>query len=305
MSPQPLVLFVALLGIGIVRHASAAENQVIDLWPEGVPGFRPDAPKEETRDGHVDHVSIPTLTVVRPAVNQAVPTAVIICPGGSYVRLAMNKEGFPIADWLASHGVTAFVLKYRMEDYGQPSPLRDVLRAVRTVRSRAKEFGLDPMRIGVFGASAGGHLAATAGTMYDSPLGRTGAPIDSVSARPDFLILLYPVMTMTDPYVHQNSRRALLGSHPDAALEEAWSPNLHVTRNTPPAFLAHAEDDKTVPVENTILFYRALRDAGVPAQVNLFEHGSHGFGMRADLGPTSTWPDRCAGWMKEHGWIAQ
>ena len=230
-------------------HA-ASEPPVIDLWPEGVPGLKPDASAEKLVGSTVSNIHHPSLTVYAAPADKANGTAVIIAPGGSYARLSWVNEGTSPAAWLNSLGVTAFILKYRVKEYGHPAPLRDVLRAIRLVRSRAADFGLKTDRIGLLGFSAGGHLAASAGTLYDAPEGRTGAALDSVSGRPDFLLLLYPVITMEAPYAHARSRLNLIGEHPEQALMDHLSPELQVTKDTPPTFLVATEEDKTVPVQN-------------------------------------------------------
>ncbi|WP_432377722.1 alpha/beta hydrolase [Duganella sp. P38] len=288
-----------VLMLGAAGLASAANN-VIPLWPEGVPGKRNIGP-ENVGGGYTSNVSEATLTMVAPAVDHPNGTAVIICPGGGYVRMSTAREGDQYANWLGTLGVTAFVLKYRMQEYGHPAPLQDVLRAVRTLRSRAAEFGIRPDRIGVMGSSAGGHLAASAGTLFDSPLGRTGAQIDSVSARPDFLMLMYPVITMQDPAAHAGSRKALLGAAPSAENLALMSLEKQVSAATPPTLLIHTQEDTAVPVENSILFYQALTKAKVPAEMYLFEHGGHGMGMREGLGTSSLWPRRAEEWLRGRG----
>ena len=285
--------------------ASAAEPAVIPLWPEGVPGLRADASPEKLEDARASNVHQPSLTVYPAPADKATGAAVIICPGGGYMRLSMENEGSQVAAWLNSIGVTAFVLKYRMVEYGHPAPLRDVLRAVRLVRSRAADFALQPDRLGVIGFSAGGHLAASAGTLFDSPEGRTGAALDAVSARPDFLLLMYPVITLHDPYAHAGSRRALLGENATAAQVAAMSLESRVTAATPPTFLVHTQEDTSVPIENSLLFYRALRASGVPTEVHLFEKGPHGFGMRKEFGQTSAWIDRAEDWMRGRGLLTR
>jgi acetyl esterase/lipase len=276
-------------------------SAVIPLWPEGVPGAKPGLGPEHDDGGHTSNVSEPTLTVYGPAVDRPNGTAVIICPGGGYVRLSTQREGEQYAAWLGTLGITSFVLKYRMQEFGHPAPLRDVLRAVRIVRSQAARYHIRPDRIGVMGSSAGGHLAASAGTLFDHPLGRTGAELDKVSARPDFLMLMYPVITMEAPAAHAGSRQALLGAHPTAADVQLMSVEKQVTSATPPTLLIHTQEDQTVPVENSILFYQALTRAKVPAEMYLFEHGSHGMGMRAGLGTASDWPKRAEEWLKARG----
>ncbi|WP_202412787.1 alpha/beta hydrolase [Duganella lactea] len=291
-----------VLMLGAAGLASAADK-VISLWPEGVPGKRDIGP-EQVGNGYTSNVSEATLTMVSPAVDHPNGTAVIICPGGGYVRMSTAREGDQYANWLGTLGVTAFVLKYRMQEYGHPAPLQDVLRAVRTLRSRAAEFGIRADRIGVMGSSAGGHLAASAGTLFDSPLGRTGAPLDSVSARPDFMMLMYPVITMQDPVAHAGSRKALLGANPSAQDLTLMSLEKQVTPATPPTLLIHTQEDNTVPVENSILFYQALTKAKVPTEMYLFEHGGHGMGMRQGLGTSSLWPRRAEEWLRERGLLS-
>jgi acetyl esterase/lipase len=290
-----LILMIALAWSA--AHCLAAPA-VIPLWPEGVPGAK-SIGAEQTADGRISNVSEPTLTVYGPAAGTGNGTAVVICPGGGYVRLSADHEGAKYATWLASLGVTSFVLKYRMKEFGHPAPLQDVLRAVRLVRSRAAEWGLNPARIGVMGSSAGGHLAASAGTLFDHPLGRTGAKLDAISARPDFMMLLYPVITMEGTVVHAGSRKALLGDSPTPELLHLMSVETQVSAATPPTLLIHTQADKSVPVENSILFYQALTKAGVPAEMLLFEQGGHGVGMRSGLGTTSDWPRRAEEWLRD------
>ncbi len=294
----------SLLALVAACSLRAADPAIINLWPEGVPGLKADAgPEKEIADGRVSNIHYPSLTVFAPAAGKANGTAVIVCPGGSYVRLAFDHEGMVPGRWFAARGVWAFVLKYRLKEYGHPAPLRDILRAIRLVRSRAGEFGIRPDRIGVLGFSAGGHLAASAGTLSDAPEGRTGAPLDAVSARPDFMALVYPVITMEPPYAHAASRISLLGATPSPELVSRLSLEKQVTKDTSPAFLVQTEEDKTVPMENSILFYEALKRAGVPAELHLYAVGEHGFGMRPGMGPTSEWPDRLEDWMRFHGWL--
>ncbi len=274
----------------------------LPLWPEGVPAARPEiGPEQVDANGWVTRIAAPSLQVVSPAIDRPNGTAVIICPGGGYVGLSRQREGFQYANWLSALGVTSFVLTNRVGDYGHPAPLQDVLRAVRLVRSRAAEFHLDPDRIGVMGSSAGGHLAACAGTLFDHAAGKTGAALDAVSARPDFLILMYPVITLDDPVAHAGSRQALLGPSPAPELLRLLSVEKQVTAATPPTLLIHTQEDQTVPVDNSILFFQALTRAHVPAEMYLFEHGGHGMGMRDGLGTASEWPRRVEEWLRARG----
>jgi acetyl esterase/lipase len=302
MNQRKLLLAAVLVSAAAL---GGAERPVIDLWPEGVPGLKADASADKLIDNRVSNVHRPTLTFYAAPADKAVGTAVVICPGGAYMRLAIDHEGTMVAEWLNSLGVSAFILRYRMQEYGHPAPLQDVLRAVRTVRSRAAEFGVRPDRIGVIGFSAGGHLTSCAGTLFNDPAGRTGAALDAISARPDFFAPIYPVITMKGESVHAGSRKALLGATPAPELIEKMSTQQQVTKETPPCFLVHAQDDKGVPVENTLMFYDALRKAGVPAEVHLYEKGGHGFGMKPGLGQASTWTKRFEEWIRSHGWLTR
>ena len=283
--------------------ARAAEPAIIPLWPEGVPNRRTDAPPETVVDGRIVHVHEPTLTVYAPTRTPANGTAVIVCPGGGYVRLAIGENGGPQVRWLNDLGVTAFVLKYRLDDYGQPAPLQDVLRAIRLVRRDAAKLGLDPKRIGVWGASAGGHVAACAATMWDDPAGATGAEIDAVSARPDFVALIYPVVTMDPAFAHRGSRRALLGEKPSDETTARWSVERRVRADMPPVFIAATMADRSVPVTNSLRLYDALVTAKVPAEMHVYAQGSHGNSLDPQYGPTAAWPERCADWLRFNGWL--
>jgi len=278
-------------------------GQPIELWPEGIAGARADGPAESAREGHVYHVRHPKLVAYLPPARTGCGTAIIFCPGGGYVRLPVDTGEGAEARWLNHLGIAVFNLTYRFGDDGPSGSLLDVLRAIRLVRSHAADYGVRPDRIGVMGGSAGGHVAAIASTLYDDPLGKTGSPLDQVSGRPDFTVMLYPVITMRDPYVHKGSRTGLLGANPSPALIDQYSPELHVTKGSPPAWLISTEEDRVVPLENSIAYFEALRKAGVPAELHLFEKGPHGFGFNPGLGPTSDWPVRLTDWLRFHGWI--
>jgi acetyl esterase/lipase len=297
------VFIFVVLALAVVA-ARAAEPRVLELWPEGVPDLKPDAaPEADDGNGRFTHIHHPTLVVYAPPAGQANGTAMIYAPGGGYVRVAAGANGGEIVRWLNSVGVTVFLLKYRHADYGHPAPLRDALRAVRLVRSRAAEFGLQPDRIGMLGGSAGGHLAASAGTLYDAPEGRTGAELDRVSGRPDFLVLVFPVISMIEPFTHAVSRRALLGENPAEELKARLSVERQVTKDTPPTFLVHSSEDTTVPVENSLAFYQAMRRAKAPIEMHLYPKGPHGSGMDKRLGPTAEWPQHCESWLRFNGWL--
>lgn len=300
--PGLSLVWAALAALLAPLHAMAQAPERMALWPEGVPGLKPDAAPDTESPDYVSAVHHPSLAPF-PAPGGGAGTAVIVCPGGGYVRLAWAKEGTEVARWLNSIGVSAYVLRYRAGEYGHPAPVRDVTRAVRLLRSRAAELGLRPDRIGVLGFSAGGHLASTAATLYDDPVTRTGAALDQVSARPDFALLIYPVITMKEPFAHKGSRERLLGPDPSADLVRALSTETRVTPNTPPVFLMHTMEDKAVPVENSLMFYQALRAAEVPAEMHLYQAGPHGVGMRPPHVAATAWPQAAEGWMRLNGWL--
>ena len=263
------------------------------LWTDGAPG----ALGTEDEDK-------PSLTAYQAPPDKRTGTGVIICPGGSYRALAVDHEGVQVARWLNSLGVTAFVLRYRLGPrYHHPVELGDAQRAIRTVRSRAAEYALRPDRIGVMGFSAGGHLAATTGTHFDAGQAGSADPIERAGSRPDFLVLCYPVISFTTPYTHRGSLQNLLGDNPDPKLVESLSNELQVTAQTPPAFLFHTTTDATVPPENSVLFYLALRRAGVAAELHVYERGQHGLGLAPADPVLSSWPARLADWLRVHGWL--
>jgi acetyl esterase/lipase len=214
----------------------------------------------------------------------------------------MDKEGYAIAKWLNTLGVSAFVLKYRLGPrYHHPIELGDAQRAIRIVRSRAAEYGLQADRIGIMGFSAGGHLASTAGTHFDAGNAGAADAIDRASSRPDFMVLCYPVISF-GTFAHTGSKKNLIGENPDPKLVELLSNELQVNKDTPPTFLFHTTTDATVPVENSVMFYSALRKAGVPAELHIYERGPHGVGLALADPVLSTWPGRLADWLKIHGW---
>ena len=270
------------------------------LWPDGAPGAIEFKIWEwETYIfGRIRNVREPSLTIYLPPEEKTSRAAVIICPGGGYRTLAMDKEGHRIAEWLNSLGVAGFVLKYRHHQHAHPIPLIDAQRAIRMVRSRSKEWNIDPDKIGIMGFSAGGHLASSVGTHFHHKKTIISDPLDSINCRPDFMILIYPVISMLDSITHKGSKHNLLGKNPEKSLIEQLSNELQVTNETPPTFLVHAKDDKTISPENSIYFYRALKKAGVPAEMHIYENGGHGFGLGIRGGPVTSWPDKCADWMR-------
>jgi acetyl esterase/lipase len=291
-----LVYIVVIMAFtAAVRVAKAAGSYKVELlWADGAPGAKGNEEGDK-----------PTLTIYLPAKEKATGAAVVICPGGGYGHLAMDHEGHQIAKWLNSFGVAGFILQYRHSKsgagYGHPAPLQDAQRAVRMVRSRAKEWNVDPGRIGILGFSAGGHLASSAGTHFQNRYSDIKDSIDQVSCRPDFMILIYPVISFTEWCTHKGSMRNLLGNNPEKELVENLSNEKQVTPDTPPTFLVHGNDDKGVPPENSILFYLALRKAKVPAEMHIYENGKHGFGLGKEYGAVSSWPVRCEDWMRGRG----
>jgi len=274
--------------------ACAQEPATVLLWPNGAPG----ALGAEDSDQ-------PSLTIFLPVKNQANGTGVIVCPGGSYMALASNHEGRQVANWLNSLGIAAFVLKYRLGPrYHHPIELGDAQRAIRLVRAHATEYGIAPDRLGVMGFSAGGHLAATMGTHFDNGNATDPDAIQRAGSRPDFLVLGYPVISFTTPYTHQGSLHNLLGDNPDSKLMQSLSNELQVTAQTPPTFLFHTTEDKTVPVENSVLFYLALRKAGVAAEMHIFERGPHGVGLALRDPALAMWPELLANWLRMRGLLA-
>lgn len=258
------------------------------LWPSGAPG----ALGAEDADK-------PSLTIFPAPADKATGAAVVVCPGGGYGHLSMDKEGTQIAEWLNARGIAAFVLKYRLGPrYHHPIELGDAQRALRMARAQAAEFHVAPDRIGVWGFSAGGHLASTLGTHFDAGDPNASDPIDRAGCLPDFMILAYPVISLDSEYVHKGSRQNLLGDNPDPKLLAYLSNEKQVTPQTPPTFLFHTDGDKGVPSENSVLFYLALRKAGVPAELHIYERGPHGVGLAPKDPVLSTWPDRLADWLK-------
>ncbi len=272
---------------------AVSHGKTILLWPDGAPKAAGKTPGDT-----------PTLTVFLPAKNTT-KTGVIVAPGGGYQNLAMQHEGEDVARWLNLHGVAAFVLKYRLGPvYHHPIELGDAQRALRLVRLNAKDYGIAPDHIGMWGFSAGGHLAATAATHYDKGVEASPDPIERQPCRPDFLILAYPVITLLQPNVHGSSRKYLLGDDPTQAMLANLSDETQVTKDTPPTFLFATTDDGVVPVMNSVAFYAALVKAEVPAEMHLFQHGNHGVGLASGNPQLNIWPELLIKWMRERGLAA-
>ena len=282
-----LLLFVSTLAV-------ADEPQVELLWPQGAPDAKGTTDKDK-----------PTLTILPAPPDKATGAGVVICPGGGYGAVMMTYEGVDAGRWFNTLGVSAFVLNYRHSGrgYHYPAPLEDAQRALRTIRSRAAEWKLDPHMIGIAGFSAGGHLASTAGTHFDKGNSDAIDPIDRANCRPDFMVLVYPVITLAAPSTHGGSLRNLLGDKPDPKLVENLSNEKQVTSETPPAFLVASSADTVVPAENSVLFFLALRKAKVPAELHVYEKGNHGFGLAQNDPVVGTWTARCADWLRLHKFI--
>jgi acetyl esterase/lipase len=292
---------------------TAADPQPFPLWPGEPPANAGQEQsikrKHENREiTWTSQVTWPTLTVYSPA-EKNTGAAVIICPGGGYGGLAYDMEGSEVAQRFAEHGVTGIVLKYRMprpaESKGQvPLPIQDGQRAVQTIRARAVEWKIDPSRIGIMGFSAGGHLAATVSTHVLAADANASDAVLKVSSRPDFSVLVYPVITFDAQVGHSGSANNLLGKNPDPDLVKLYSNDLQVDAKTPPAFLVHAADDP-VKVGNSELYDAALTKAGVPHEFMRLEKGGHGFGMGIKGGEPATWPDRCLAWLGKQGLLGK
>lgn len=290
-------------------------SETVDLWPDMAPGglapSRPEVVEQRSRDPllsdrAVRDITVPRLVVFRPL--QANGAAILIAPGGAYRQVVVDKEGYEFARWIAARGVTAFVLFYRLPAEGWSAgpdvSLADAQRAMRVIRHRAGEFGIDPRRVAALGFSAGGHLCADLLTRHAHTTYEMTDAADSLSARPDLAALLYPVISMSPPDAHAGSREQLLGAAPSLEQQRAHSPHLLVPADAPPGFLLHAVDDMVVPVGNTHLMYAALRARQIPAELHLFEQGGHGFGLQRATGlPVAIWPELFLQWAMTHHWI--
>ena len=285
-----------VLGVLLTRQAAAQplpplpiqDAQVIPLWTGAAPGALGS-----------DDTDVPAITVYLPRTVAANTPAVVICPGGSYRALASNHEGRQVASYLNSLGVAAFVLRYRLGPrYHHPIELGDAQRAIRLLRSHAADWRLDPARIGIVGFSAGGHLAMTASTKFDAGNTAASDPIDRLSSRPDFSILGYPVISMTEEWTHKGSRTMLLGENFDPELAKSLSGEKAVTKETPPTFIFQTTEDTVVPAENAVHYYLALRKAAVPAEMHVFEKGPHGVGLANDDAALSEWSKLLANWLR-------
>jgi acetyl esterase/lipase len=297
---KTFLILTLLLGVPVFLQA---QNEVVPLWSNEIPGAIKSNDYKEAevlengivRD--VSKVTIPTLSVFFPEKPNG--SAVVICPGGGYAYLAITKEGYKVAKWLNTLGITAFVLKYRLPsdqimENKTIGPLQDAQESIRFIRRNAAKWGINTEKVGVIGFSAGGHLASTLSTHYNEVVYKA---IDTVSAKPNFSILIYPVLSMDEKITHKGSRNLLLGTAPSAALIEKYSNEKHIDSSTPPTYIVHAVDDKSVPVENSINYLLALKKNSVPCEIHLYESGKHGFGL-GNSGTSKNWTNQCEEWLR-------
>jgi acetyl esterase/lipase len=300
-------LLILVCSFYVLVNSCFAQEFKLVLWPAGnIPNYQKTNEVERRDSGNFVSVRLvqnPSVDVYLPSKQNVTGQAIVVCPGGGYGFLAYDWEGSDIAKWLNANGIAAIVLNYRLPNSKSNidpklSPLMDAQRAIRTVRANAEKWNIKRDKIGIMGFSAGGHLASTAGTHFDK--GNPSAPdsIDRLSSRPDFMILMYPVITMSKSYMHQGSRNNLIGANADSATAKYYSNDLQVTKETPPTLLVHSTDDGAVPVENSLSFYQALKNNGVPAEMHIYPYGGHGFSLAIGKGYLSTWTDRCIDWLR-------
>jgi acetyl esterase/lipase len=297
------ILFFSILAI-----EASSQNTILKVWPDGAPGsMRSETYFEEsTMTGDIvsryTKVTVTSLTVFLTPYEKATGTAVLICPGGGYGVLAFDHEGFAIARWLNNNGIAGIILKYRlpsdliMKDKSI-GPLQDAQEAIRIIRRNAAQWKINKNRIGVIGFSAGGHLASTLSTHFDEKVYEAK---DTTSARPDFSLLIYPVIPFDSSFTHAGSRRNLIGDNPPEELLRHFSNELMITGHTPPAFLVHSSDDKAVPVKNSIVYYQGLVKNNIIAEMHIFQKGGHGYGLAINRGTEASWPDLCLRWLNEN-----
>lgn len=286
-----------------------AQQKIIKIWPGKIPGasdnpsYKEDTAYVNGKSPRISKVVNPTMVYYPAPKENANGTAVVICPGGGYGMLAVDHEGYQIAEWFNNMGVSAFVLKYRLPSDAimkdkSIGPLQDAQEAIRIIRRNAKVWSINPRKIGIMGFSAGGHLASTASTHFND---KVYDVIDTTSARPDFSILIYPVISMDTTITHRGSRDNLIGKTPSKEQTVRFSNELQVNQNTPPAFLVHATDDNAVPVQNSMNYLLALKKNKVAGELHIYEKGGHGFGLGANKGTAAGWPDACKNWLKIKG----
>lgn len=292
----------------IISGTLFSQNKIIEVWNGKVPGSIPKSDYKQIIDSaywiKIRHIAEPTIQVYLAPANKNTGTAVVVCPGGGYYGVSYVSEGIEVAKWLNQLGITAIVLHYRLPDDAimenkSIAPLQDGQEAMRIVRRNAKEWGIDPHKIGIMGFSAGGHLASTVSTHFDE---KVYEPKDLTSARPDFSLLIYPVVSMDWAITHKGSRESLLGKNPSPELVKHFSNALQITSKTPPAFMIHSLDDGAVPVQNSINYVLAMKKNNIPCELHIYEHGGHGYGLgKKNTGTESAWPEACRKWLETRG----
>jgi acetyl esterase/lipase len=278
----------------LAASAQTSDSTKIYLWPEGAPLAQ-----------GIEEADKPSVTVYFPVKEKATGAAVLICPGGGYVTLALNHEGWQVAKWFNEQGITAVILRYRVgtwdhKKYMHPAPFMDVSRGMRLVRSKSKEWGLNPEKIGVLGFSAGGHLASCLGTMYDGGNPKAKDPIDRVSSKPNYMALIYPVITFRTKAAFTFGRGVLLGDNARQSLVDSMSTETRVSTMTPPTFIMYTDQDD-INAMNGVLFYSALKENNVPAELHIYERGAHGYGFYPQLDRIADWTERLKNWLKNRG----
>ena len=282
------------LGAIIIFFSASAQDHLLPLWPDKVPNYK-NVGNEEKRDTtnavRISDVQSPSIEVYLPSRSHATEQAVLICPGGGYSILAYDKEGTDIAKMLNGKGIAGIVLKYRLprsKSNIEPhkSALMDAQQAMKLVRTNAEKWNINPEKVGVMGFSAGGHLASTLGTHFDE------------ASRPDFMVLIYPVVSMAEEITHMGSRINLIGENPSEEMITLYSNELQVKSNTPPTFIVHSTDDGAVPVENSLRLYQAIKDQNIPIEMHIYPYGGHGYGLAIGKGRLATWPDLLIDWLR-------
>ena len=307
MKTRNLLTVIIIAIISVLN--SNAQQKTMDLWPQGIPGLvftDSYIEKSTASEGLItrfEKTTNPMIYIFLPTREKATGTAVLICPGGGYAALAFGHEGNAIASWLNDNGIAGIILKYRlpsdliMKDKSI-GPLQDAQEAMRIIRRNAVAWNIDPKKVGVIGFSAGGHLASTLSTHYADKVYDVA---DTISARPDFSLLIYPVITMDSSFTHAGSRKNLIGDKPSDEAIKSFSNELQVNEKTPPAFMVHSADDQTVPVKNSIVYYEQLVKYKIPSELHIFQKGGHGYGLGGSKDTQSAWPGLCINWLKASG----
>ena len=293
-----------LFAFVLINISAFAQDKTLKVWPNGAPDDNGMKDSEVMGNNQMlRNISEAEMYVYLPEKDMNTGAAVVICPGGGYILEAMGHEGYDVAKWLASKGIAGIVLKYRLPYEHDKIPSEDVRRAIRIVRQHSEDWGINSEKVGLAGSSAGGHLASTVGTQFDYGNAESNDPVEKMSSRPDFMLLLYPVITMREEFTHTGSRLNLLGDNAPWAMVKKYSGEMNVTPETPTTFLVLADDDDVVPTRNSIEFYSALKKNNVPAEMHIFKEGGHGFGINKLNKPVDQWPDLFYDWLKASGII--